>query len=123
MSQTPVRQKRSTSVYLGVTCAFKTFLGSVENLAGAQVKQPSLCSINYITLGNNPNAGIMIDLFKPRTNKVVRKFRIALHNLFAAFAKTLESGKYLTDGGGTEFQPYLGATGYFYEGAHMCANS
>lgn len=123
MSQTPVGQKKSTSVYLRVKPAFKTFLVSVENLAEAQVKQRSLCSINYITLGNNPNAGIMIDLFKPRTNKVVKKFMIALHNLFAAVAKMLGSGKYLTDGGGTEFQPYLGATGNFYEGAHMCANS
>lgn len=98
MSQTPVRQKKSTSVYLRVKSAFKTFLISVENLAEAQVKQRSLCSINYITLGNNPNAGIMIDLFKPRTNKVVRNFMTALHNLFAAFAKMVESGKYLTDG-------------------------
>lgn len=87
MLQTPVRQKKSTSVYLGVKSAFKTFLASGENLAGAQVKQRSLCSIHYITLGNNPNAGIMIDLFKPRTNKVVRNFMIALHNLFAAVAK------------------------------------
>lgn len=98
MSQTPVRRKKSASVYLGVKSAFKTFLVPVENLAEAQVKQRSLCSINYITLGNHPNAGIMIDLFKPRTNKVVRNFTIASHNLFAAFAKMLESGKYLTDG-------------------------
>lgn len=70
------------SVYPTVKSAFKSFLVSVENLAEAQVKQRSLCSINYITLGNNPNAGIMIDLFKPRTNEVVKNFTIATHNSF-----------------------------------------
>lgn len=45
---------------------FKTFLISVENLAETQVYQRSLCLMNYINVGKNPNAGtvrIMIDLF------------------------------------------------------------
>lgn len=103
MLQTPARRQESTRGYPRVKPALKTFLVCVENLAAAQVKQRSLCSINCITLGNTPNAGIMIDLFKPRTNKVVKNFMIALHNLFDAFARMLESGKYLTDGGGNEF--------------------
>lgn len=84
------------SMYLTVKSAFKTFLISVENLAKAQVKQRSLCSINYITVGKNPNAGtvtVMIDLFKPRTNKVVKNFMTASHNSFNTCAKMLERSR------------------------------
>lgn len=80
------------SVYLNVKSAFKTSLISVENLAEAQNKQRSLCSINYITAGKNPNAGtvrLMIDLLKPRTNKVVKNFTTALHNSFTTCSKML----------------------------------
>lgn len=53
-------------------------------------------SINCITVGKNSNAGtvrIRIDLFKPRTNKVVKNVLTAPNNSFNTCAKVLECSR------------------------------